>query len=104
MFLTFADLLDNRFLLCIQSLRAELTSVLPVVSLKPQCVYLLTVRHWDSASSLAMAAPMVAGELQPKFFKEDIMLEVTPAATEQIAAYFSDKEVRPVRIFLNEGG
>lgn len=38
------------------------------------------------------------------FLKEDTMLEVTNAATEQIAAYFSDKEVRPVRIFLNEGG
>jgi hypothetical protein len=36
--------------------------------------------------------------------KEDTMLEVTTAATEQIAAYFSDKDVRPVRIFLNEGG
>ena len=36
--------------------------------------------------------------------KEDIMFEVTPAATEQIKAFFSDKEVRPVRIFLNEGG
>jgi hypothetical protein len=32
------------------------------------------------------------------------MFEVTSAATEQIAAYFNDKEVRPVRIFLNEGG
>ena len=32
------------------------------------------------------------------------MIEVTPAATEQIAAYFSDKEVQPIRIFLNEGG
>ena len=31
------------------------------------------------------------------------MIEVTPAATEQIAAYFSDKEVQPIRIFLNEG-
>ena len=40
----------------------------------------------------------------PIFLKEDIMFEVTSAATEQIAAYFSDKEVRPVRIFLNEGG
>jgi len=36
--------------------------------------------------------------------KEDIMLDVTPAATEQIAAYFKDKEIRPIRIFLNEGG
>jgi hypothetical protein len=36
--------------------------------------------------------------------KEDIMLVVTPAATEQIAAYFKGKEVRPIRIFLNEGG
>jgi len=32
------------------------------------------------------------------------MVEVTPAATEQISAYFSDKEVSPIRIFLNEGG
>lgn len=32
------------------------------------------------------------------------MFEVTPAATEQIAAYFKDREVQPIRIFLNEGG
>ncbi|CAB5127626.1 hypothetical protein D3OALGA1CA_3996 [Olavius algarvensis associated proteobacterium Delta 3] len=36
--------------------------------------------------------------------KEDDMLEVTPAATEQITAYFDGKEVQPIRIFLNEGG
>ena len=32
------------------------------------------------------------------------MLEVTQAATQQIAEYFKDKEIQPVRIFLNEGG
>ncbi len=32
------------------------------------------------------------------------MLTVTPAATEQISQYFKGKEVRPIRIFLNEGG
>jgi len=32
------------------------------------------------------------------------MVEVTPAATEQVAAYFEGKEVSPIRIFLNEGG
>lgn len=42
--------------------------------------------------------------MQPNISKEDNMLEVTPIATEQIAAYFSDKEVKPIRIFLNEGG
>lgn len=36
--------------------------------------------------------------------KEDIMLEVTQAATQQIAEYFKGKDVKPVRIFLNEGG
>ena len=36
--------------------------------------------------------------------KEDVMLEVTEAATKQIADYFKDKEVQPVRIFLNQGG
>jgi len=32
------------------------------------------------------------------------MLEVTEAATEQIAEYFAGKDVVPIRIFLNEGG
>lgn len=32
------------------------------------------------------------------------MLEVTSAATEQIAAYFDGKKVMPIRIFLNDGG
>ena len=32
------------------------------------------------------------------------MVEVTETATTQIAEYFKDKEVSPVRIFLNEGG
>ncbi len=32
------------------------------------------------------------------------MLEVTPTATEQITEFFRDKEVLPIRIFLNEGG
>ena len=32
------------------------------------------------------------------------MLEVTPAATAQINDYFKDKEVSPIRIFLNQGG
>ena len=36
--------------------------------------------------------------------KEDIMVEVTPAATQQIAEYFKGKDVSPIRIFLNEGG
>lgn len=32
------------------------------------------------------------------------MVEVTEAASQQIADYFKDKEVSPIRIFLNEGG
>jgi len=32
------------------------------------------------------------------------MLEVTPEANEQVAAYFVDKEPSPIRIFLTEGG
>ncbi len=32
------------------------------------------------------------------------MVEVTPAATEQIAEYFKGREASPIRIFLNEGG
>jgi len=32
------------------------------------------------------------------------MVEVTEAASEQIADYFKDKEASPIRIFLNEGG
>ena len=36
--------------------------------------------------------------------KENIMVEVTESASKQIAEYFKDKEVTPVRIFLNSGG
>ncbi len=32
------------------------------------------------------------------------MFEVTQSASEQIAAYFEGKEVKPFRFFLNEGG
>jgi Fe-S cluster assembly iron-binding protein IscA len=32
------------------------------------------------------------------------MVEVTEAATRQISEYFKDREVSPIRIFLNEGG
>jgi Fe-S cluster assembly iron-binding protein IscA len=32
------------------------------------------------------------------------MFEVTQSASEQIAAYFEGKEVKPIRVFLNEGG
>ena len=32
------------------------------------------------------------------------MFEVTQAAQEQIAAYFTDKEIKPIRLFLNQGG
>ena len=32
------------------------------------------------------------------------MIEVTESAATQIAEYFKDKEVLPIRIFLNEGG
>jgi len=32
------------------------------------------------------------------------MLEVTKSVTEKIAAYFKDREISPIRIFLNAGG
>ena len=32
------------------------------------------------------------------------MLEVTEAATQQVAEYFKGKDAEPIRIFLNEGG
>lgn len=32
------------------------------------------------------------------------MVEVTKAAQEQVAEYFKGKDVKPVRIFLNQGG
>ena len=32
------------------------------------------------------------------------MLEITKSATEKIAEYLKDKEVTPIRIFLNAGG
>lgn len=32
------------------------------------------------------------------------MLDVTAAATQQIAEYFKGRDVMPIRIFLNSGG
>lgn len=32
------------------------------------------------------------------------MVEITNAATTQIAEYFKGRDVSPIRIFLNEGG
>ena len=32
------------------------------------------------------------------------MFKVTPSATEQVANYFEDKEVSPIRIYANRGG
>jgi Fe-S cluster assembly iron-binding protein IscA len=32
------------------------------------------------------------------------MLKVTEKAQEEIAAYFKDKGITPIRIFLNSGG
>jgi len=34
---------------------------------------------------------------------EDAMLEITKSATDKIAEYFTDKELRPIRIFLQDG-
>ena len=34
----------------------------------------------------------------------NIMVEVTEEAAKQIEDYFKDKEVTPIRIFLNAGG
>ena len=36
--------------------------------------------------------------------KEGVMVEVTEAASQQIAEYFKDRDIAPIRIFLNEGG
>lgn len=32
------------------------------------------------------------------------MVEVTALAQQQIGEYFRDKQIKPIRIFLNEGG
>lgn len=36
--------------------------------------------------------------------RNPLMVEVTPAATQQVAEYFKDKDPSPIRIFLNSGG
>ena len=32
------------------------------------------------------------------------MIEVTPPAIQQLVEFFKGKEIRPIRVFLNEGG
>ncbi len=36
--------------------------------------------------------------------KEDIVFEITEAASKQLTEFFQGKEITPIRIFLNEGG
>jgi hypothetical protein len=36
--------------------------------------------------------------------REDTMLEITKSATDKIAEYLKNREVTPIRIFLNSGG
>jgi hypothetical protein len=36
--------------------------------------------------------------------KEVLMIEVTAAATQQVAEFFKGRDVKPIRIFLNSGG
>jgi hypothetical protein len=82
---------------------AELTRALHVVSLRLND-RTVTKRTALRSRPSNYPKPPGQGKMQPYISKEDNMLEVTPIATEQIAAYFSDKEVKPIRIFLNEGG
>ena len=35
---------------------------------------------------------------------ERIMLDITEAAKLELTDFFKDKDVKPIRIFLNEGG
>jgi hypothetical protein len=41
---------------------------------------------------------------KPNLLKEVFMIEVTEAAQKQLADFFIDREVKPVRVFLNESG
>jgi hypothetical protein len=56
-----------------------------------------------SVFSISLKSPFCGAEIKHPG-RQFIMLEVTPAATQQIAAYFDGKKVMPIRIFLNEGG
>ncbi len=46
----------------------------------------------------------VCAQSGPKIAQEDVMVEITQEATQQIAEYFKGRDVSPIRIFLNEGG
>jgi Fe-S cluster assembly iron-binding protein IscA len=36
--------------------------------------------------------------------KEVLMVEVTQEASQQVAKFFEGRDVKPIRIFLNDGG
>jgi hypothetical protein len=38
------------------------------------------------------------------YILEDLMFEVTKSAEQQIEEFFKDKEIRPIRLFLNQSG
>ena len=47
-------------------------------------------------------------QLKPRFILnvlgERIMLDITEAAELELTEFFKNKDVKPIRIFLNEGG
>ena len=59
--------------------------------------------NFHPCNKLAVSGPY-ASRADFYIYKEGIMLEVTQPAVEQIAEYFKGKDVKPIRIFLNEGG
>jgi hypothetical protein len=70
--------------------------------------FLLTIKGKSlSWAQIAIASTQWSGggsnrPNQPRRIKR--MIEVTPAATEQVAEYFKGKEASPIRVFLNSGG
>ena len=36
--------------------------------------------------------------------KEALMVEVTAEATKQVSEFFKGRDVKPIRIFMNDGG
>ncbi len=58
----------------------------------------------DAAICTDLYMDRPAGSGRAEIYKEGVMLEVTQAATDQVAEYFQGKSPAPIRVFLNEGG
>ena len=51
-----------------------------------------------------MGGATVCVHINKNVVKEALMVEVTAEATKQVTEFFKGRDIKPIRIFMNDGG